>query len=186
MLEVRRGSDQAVRRRHASLVTITIALWAAAGCALVQRPEPTVQAPAQSEPEPYLLLRLEERRLYLVDGKTHAPLDSFRVAVGRPPYETPTGRFQVIEMVENPEFVRFDWNDPSRVFGRIPPGPNNPLGRRWIGFAEAYGWAIGFHGTPKPELLGQAVSHGCVRMHNDDVVRLYDRISLGTTVIVEP
>ena len=40
--------------------------------------------------------------------------------------------------------------------------------------------------TPNPELLGKAVSHGCVRMRNEDVVRVYERVELGTTVIVEP
>lgn len=172
--------------RAGRLAVLLLMAHATVGCAILERPPTPVAPPTEPEPAPYLLLRLNERRLYLVDGRSHSPLESYRVAVGKPPYETPTGRFQVHEMVEHPEFVRFDWNNPSKVFGRIPPGPTNPLGLRWIGFAEAYGWTIGFHGTPKPELLGQAVSHGCVRMHNDDVVRLYDRISLGTTVIVEP
>ena len=72
------------------------------------------------------------------------------------------------------------------MIGRIGPGPDNPLGDRWIGFTTAYGWTIGFHGTPQPELLGQAVSHGCVRMRNRDVVDLYRRVDIGTPVIVEP
>ena len=45
---------------------------------------------------------------------------------------------------------------------------------------------MGIHGTPNPELLGRAVSHGCVRMRNADVIRIYDRVKLGTPVIVEP
>lgn len=90
------------------------------------------------------------------------------------------------ELVENPDFLRFEWTDPSPIHGRIPPEPQNPLGLRWVGFASAHGWTIGFRGTPKPGLLGQTVSHGCVRMRNSDVVRVYDLVEIGTRVIVEP
>jgi len=113
-------------------------------------------------------------------------IESFPVAIGRRGYETPTGLFEVTDKVEDPHYVQFDWDDPSRVIRTIPPGPDNPLGRRWIEFASGHGWQIGFHGTPHPELLGQAVSHGCVRMRNDDVVKVYDRVRVGTVVIVEP
>ncbi len=64
--------------------------------------------------------------------------------------------------------------------------PANPLGERWIGFIRGDGWTIGIHGTPQPELLGRAVSKGCIRMRNDDVIRLYDRVRIGTPVVVEP
>jgi lipoprotein-anchoring transpeptidase ErfK/SrfK len=138
----------------------------------------------------YIVLRLGERRLHVMqtddDGATDRRLASFPVAIGRAEYATPTGRFRVREKLVEPDFVQFDWNDPSRVIGRVSPGPDNPLGVRWIGFTTAYGWTIGFHGTPQPELLGQAVSHGCVRMRNRDVVELYRRVDIGTPVIVEP
>ena len=64
----------------------------------------------------------------------------------------------------------------------IPPGPDNPLGRRWLEFATGDGWQIGLHGTPHPELLGQAVSHGCVRIRDEDVVKGYGRVRVGTVV----
>lgn len=138
----------------------------------------------------YLVLRLRERRLHVMqgdeDGARERRLESFPVAIGRAEYATPTGRFRVLEKVVDPDFVQFDWHDPSRVTGRIEPGPENPLGARWIGFTNAYGWTIGFHGTPQEELLGLAVSHGCVRMRNRDVVKLYGRVDIGTPVIVEP
>jgi len=59
-------------------------------------------------------------------------------------------------------------------------------GERWMTFAHGDGWTVGIHGTPQPQLLGQAVSGGCIRMRNADVIRVYDRVHLGTTVIVEP
>lgn len=133
-----------------------------------------------------LLLRLGERRLYLMHGDHDTPVESFPIAVGKAGWETPLGRFRVEEMVEHPDFLKLDPAAPSRILKRIPPGPANPLGERWIGFAHGEGWTVGIHGTPNPELLGQAVSHGCVRMRNADVVRVYERVRLGTSVVVEP
>jgi len=142
---------------------------------------------ADTSKEPYLLLRLSERRLYLKDGERTEPPGGYPVAIGKARFPTPTGRFQINEMVENPDFLMFDFNDTSRPNrGRIPPGINNPLGLRWIGFAHAHGWAVGFHGTSKTQFLGQAVSHGCVRMRNDDIVKVFARVKLGTPVVVEP
>lgn len=79
-----------------------------------------------------------------------------------------------------------DKADRTRVVRRIPPGPDDPLGARWIAFAHGDGWTVGLHGTPHPELPGRAVSGGRVRMRNADVVRIYDRVQLGTPVVVEP
>jgi lipoprotein-anchoring transpeptidase ErfK/SrfK len=138
----------------------------------------------------YLVLKLRERRLYVMrpddDDRPSRRIASFPVAIGREEYATPTGRFEVREKIVDPDFLQFDWDNPSRVIRRVGPGPDNPLGLRWIGFTSAHGWGIGFHGTPQPELLGQAVSHGCVRMRNSDVVELYGRVSVGTPVIVQP
>jgi len=172
-----------------------IALVAVAGTAAcgVGRPRPgdervtaDAREPVTDAAAPYLLLRLGERRLYLMDDDPRTPVESFAIAVGRDGLETPTGRFQVEELVVDPEFVVIDREDRTRVARRIPPGPDNPLGARWIGFAHGDGWTVGIHGTPRPELLGRAVSRGCVRMRNADVIRLYDRVRLGTAVVVEP
>ena len=135
----------------------------------------------------HLVLRLGERRLYLTDDDPGTPVEWFPIAIGREGWETPVGRFQVEEMVEHPDFLKVDDSVvPVRVIKRIPPGPTNPLGERWIAFAHGEGWTVGIHGTPNPELLGRAVSHGCIRMRNADVIRVYERVQLGTPVIVEP
>jgi lipoprotein-anchoring transpeptidase ErfK/SrfK len=68
----------------------------------------------------------------------------------------------------------------------ILEGPNNPLGVRWIGFWTDGRNYIGFHGTPAEELVGQAVSHGCVRMRNQDIVALYEQVKIGTPITVKP
>ena len=153
----------------------------------------TAQAPpAIAEPSPsprdssYVVIRLAKRRLELMEDGVPTPVASFPIAVGRLGHETPMGRFQVEELVEHPEFHQIDPGDRSRVLKHFPPGPNNPLGERWIGFAHGDGWTVGIHGTPNPELLGRAVSGGCIRMRNADVVRVYETVELGTPVIVHP
>src|SRR5215468_8947667 len=96
-----------------------------AGCAMTG-PSPSA-APAPKEP--YLLLKLNERRLYVKDDSVLPSTQGFPVAIGRPQWPTPTGHFQVLEMVENPDFLVFDFNNTkARDRGRIPPGINNPLG----------------------------------------------------------
>jgi L,D-transpeptidase ErfK/SrfK len=178
--------------RRLGLPLVSLALLAVGAACGITRPVPEPgrfrgqRADAAQAKDTRLLLRLGERRLYLMHGDHDTPVESFPIAVGKNGWETPLGRFRVEEMVVDPEFLKLDPSAPSRVLKRIPPGPANPLGERWIGFAHGEGWTVGIHGTPNPELLGQAVSHGCVRMRNADVVRVYERVELGTTVVVEP
>ncbi|NEP64270.1 MAG: L,D-transpeptidase [Moorea sp. SIO1G6] len=126
---------------------------------------------------PRLVIKLSERRLYVYRGdKLEA---SYPVAIGQPGWETPTGNFQVTQMVQNPV-----WKHP--LTGEVvAPGPENPLGPRWMAFWSDGTNYIGFHGTNDEELVGQAVSHGCIRMRNDDVKALYNRVALGTSVTVQ-
>ena len=105
-------------------------------------------------------------------------LSSYPVAVGQPGWETPTGSFKVIQKQHNPV-----WQQPI-TGDLIPTGPDNPLGDRWIGFWSDWRHHIGFHGTNKEGLVGQAVSHGCLRMRNKDIRALYEQVSVGTRVIV--
>jgi lipoprotein-anchoring transpeptidase ErfK/SrfK len=65
--------------------------------------------------------------------------------------------------------------------------PTIPLGSHWIGFALAEGqYKVGIHGTYAENLVGQAVSHGCVRMRNADIQYLFSRLSIGTPITVLP
>ncbi|MEA5469044.1 L,D-transpeptidase [Spirulina sp. 06S082] len=124
-----------------------------------------------------LILRLGDRRVYYYEGEEL--IVSYPVAIGREGWETPRGNFEVFQKVVNPT-----WQHPFT--GEIvPPSANNPLGVRWIGFWTDGENAIGFHGTPNEELIGQAVSHGCVRMRNTDVIALFEKVEMGTVVIVE-
>jgi len=168
--------------------TSAIAFLVIAGCAACRGPAPSsppLQAAAAPSPV-HLLLRVAERRLYLIDDHRGAPVESFPIAVGRTGHETPIGTFAVVQMIEHPDFDVVDPKDYTRLVRRIPPGPENPLGERWIGFLRDATGTTGIHGTPHPELLGQAVSGGCIRMRNADVVRVYERVQLGTPVVIEP
>jgi lipoprotein-anchoring transpeptidase ErfK/SrfK len=106
----------------------------------------------------------------------------YHVAVGDPKYPTPYGQFAVQSMQKNPT-----WNVPNsewagELAGKTIPGgdPRNPLVARWIGFNGS----VGFHGTKDLASLGRAASHGCVRMDPKDVTELYERLSVGTPVLV--
>jgi len=124
-----------------------------------------------------LVIRLDQRRVFVYEGE--ATLVSYPIAVGRQGWETPKGEFEVFQMIEDPSW-QHPWNGSI-----VPPGPDNPLGRRWIGFWTDGVNAIGFHGTPNESLVGQAVSHGCIRMKNADVQNLFAMVANGTTVTVE-
>ena len=141
--------------------------------------KPATEPPASVTPaqEIRLVIRLTQRRVYVYRGDRVQT--SYPIAIGRAGWETPTGTFKILHMERDPS-----WEHPLN--GQvIPPGPNNPLGRRWIGFWTDGKNFIGFHGTPNERLIGQAVSHGCIRMRNRDVEALYDQVTVGTPVIVE-
>ena len=126
----------------------------------------------------YLVIKLSDRRVYMYQNDQLKT--SYPIAIGREGWETPTGTYKVIQKIPNPS-----WKHPF-TGEIIPPGPENPLGERWIGFWTDGTNYIGFHGTPNEETVGQAVSHGCVRMLNQDVLALFEKVAIGTAVIVEP
>ena len=149
--------------------------------------EPATTSPGGSTVEPgstdsatqtvRLLLKLSERKVYVYRGESVEAV--YPVAVGRTGWETPTGEFSVLHQVVDP-----GWTNPL-TGEEMPPGPDNPLGDRWIMFWTDDVNAIGFHGTPNRESVGTAASHGCIRMYNEDVRELYEIVSVGTPVIVE-
>ena len=170
--------------------------------ASASKPAPTPAStallpPAASvAPLPGRELILDRRRKLLRVVQDGKELRRFPVAVGMPGWETPQGRFTVIEKTADPT-----WEHPAS--GRFyPPGPANPLGSRWIGFhRDCYGRrgfngqehlevkgcvTAGFHGTPNRASIGQAVSHGCVRLFDEHARELFDLVQMGTPVTVLP
>ncbi|URD49059.1 L,D-transpeptidase [Chroococcidiopsis sp. CCNUC1] len=126
----------------------------------------TTQLNSNTQPT-RLRLSLSRRRVTLF--QKGLPVKSYPVAIGRKDWETPTGNFRVGQMLKQPTWIH-------PFTGETVPGgtPENPLGTRWIGFWTDGKNSIGFHGTPNPESVGKAVSHGCVRMYNEaEVVDIY-------------
>lgn len=123
-----------------------------------------------------LIIKLKEKRVYVYQGDKL--LKRYPVAIGKKGWETPTGEWQVMEKIRNPAWTSFKTGE---VF---PPGTENPLGARWIGFWTDGQDVIGFHGTANIKSIGTAASHGCVRMRNRDVKALFRLVKVGTTVKV--
>lgn len=127
-----------------------------------------------------IVIHTNERFLYLVKGNDRAI--RFGVGVGRDGFEW-QGMHKVSRKREWP-----DWRPPASMIERQPylprfmaGGPGNPLGARalYLGQTE-----YRIHGTNKPKTIGHAMSSGCFRMINPDVMNLYSRVPVGTRVIV--
>lgn len=104
---------------------------------------------------------------------------TYPIAVGRQGWETPKGAFKVEQLIQRPA-----WKNPFTGDVIKAGDPDNPLGQYWIGFwTNGKDWS-GFHGTPNRSSVGQAVSHGCLRMYNEDIEELFALISSDTIVRV--
>ncbi len=124
-------------------------------------------------------INVPSRKLYLIQG--NLILKEYPVAVGKSKaFMTPVGDFKVQVKDNKP-----GWTNPYTL-KKIPPGPNNPLGTRWIGFLTKAGDIVyGIHGTNQPESIGKFISHGCVRMKITDAEELFDLVDLGSPVKVK-
>jgi L,D-transpeptidase ErfK/SrfK len=116
-----------------------------------------------------LVVSIPDRKLAVVENN-HV-VEVFAVAVGAPTSPSPTGTFTIVNRVANPTYYH-----PGKV---IAPGPQNPIGTRWIGLNQK---GYGIHGTDQPSSIGYAQSHGCIRLRNADVERLFERVRPGDVV----
>ena len=109
------------------------------------------------------------------------PAKTYTIAVGQAGLETPAGRYNIQDKQVNPS-----WHVPNSAWAGslagqvIPPGPQDPIKARWMGFNGG----AGIHGTDNVGSLGSAASHGCVRMAIPDVEELYEQVDVGTPVYV--
>jgi lipoprotein-anchoring transpeptidase ErfK/SrfK len=127
-----------------------------------------------------VVIDTENKFLYLVESKGKAV--RYGIGVGRPGFEW-AGVKTVTRKAEWP-----DWRPPEQMLKRRPDlptfmkgGPDNPLGARAMYLGSSL---YRIHGTNEPHTIGQAVSSGCIRMLNKDVIDLYGRVKVGTKVIV--
>jgi lipoprotein-anchoring transpeptidase ErfK/SrfK len=127
-----------------------------------------------------IVINTEERFLYLVqDGGTAL---RYGIGVGRPGFSW-AGMKAITAKREWP-----DWRPPNEMLARrpdlpryMPGGPDNPLGARAMYLGSSL---YRIHGSNEPWTIGTAVSSGCIRMRNEDVVDLYERVRVGTKVLV--
>jgi lipoprotein-anchoring transpeptidase ErfK/SrfK len=116
-----------------------------------------------------VVVSIPDRKLAVIeDGAT---VEVYDVAVGKPATPSPVGTFTIVNRVAHPTYYR-----PGVVIG---PGDRNPLGTRWMGLSEK---GYGIHGTDQPGSIGYAKSHGCIRLRNADVERLFERLRPGDVV----
>jgi murein L,D-transpeptidase YcbB/YkuD len=111
-------------------------------------------------------INIPANRLQVFDGDS--VIRTYRVSVGLPGHDTPDGDFTIGRAEWNPSWRPPEGREWARDAQFTPPGPNNPMGRVKLFFAPLYY----IHGTPDSASIGQAASHGCVRMRNRDVIAL--------------
>jgi lipoprotein-anchoring transpeptidase ErfK/SrfK len=156
--------------------TIGIGAMSRAAAMLVTVVAMTISSFAQTpgsglsdRPKRVVLVSLLDRKLaVLEDGNVIA---TFSVAVGAKASPSPTGEFQIVSRVANPTYYH-----PGTV---IPSGNDNPVGTRWVGLSQK---GYGIHGTNAPRSIGHAASHGCIRLRNRDMERLFSLLRVGDVV----
>lgn len=116
-----------------------------------------------------VLVSIPDRKLAVIEaGQT---LATFPVAVGAPVSPSPTGKFQIVSRVSHPAYYH--------AGAAAAAGKNNPIGTRWVGLSQK---GYGIHGTNAPRSIGHAASHGCIRLRNRDMERLFPMLQVGDEV----
>lgn len=106
----------------------------------------------------------------------------YALGLGRPSWPSPVGSWTIVDRQEGktwvvPKSIQQEMaREGQRVMKRVPPGPDNPLGRHWLGLSLS---GYGIHGTIAPSSLYRFQSHGCMRMHADDIAELFSKVKVG-------
>lgn len=127
-----------------------------------------------------ILINIPQRMLFLFGAGEL--LARYPVGLGKPSWPTPTGSFKIVQLEKDktwcvPESIQEEMRRAGRVVrSQVPPGPDNPLGGYWVGLTLA---GYGIHGTTAPASVYQFQSHGCIRLHSDDIAALYPMLWVG-------
>jgi L,D-transpeptidase ErfK/SrfK len=128
-----------------------------------------------------IVINIPQRMLFhFKDGRL---VRHFPVGLGRPDWPTPIGPFKIVMKEENPTWdVPPSIQEEMRREGKtvttcVPPGPDNPLGKHWLGLSLS---GYGIHGTIAPTSIYQFRTHGCIRAHPDDIAELFHDMERGT------
>src|SRR5215469_9244280 len=123
----------------------------------------------QVRPSRLVVVSIPDRKLAVMEGET--AMATFSVAVGTARTPSPTGAFVIVSRVANPTYYRRGLV--------IPTGQDNPVGTRWLGLSLK---GYGIHGTNAPWSVGRAASHGCIRLRNREMERLFTLLQIGDRV----
>ena len=166
-MERRAGRATAKRTQRHILAVFTLALALLSFAPLFAQ----TAKPAADRVHRVVLVSVPDRKLAVIeDGNVVA---TFSIAVGAEASPSPTGEFQIVSRVSNPTYYR-----PGMV---IPSGKDNPVGTRWVGLSQK---GYGIHGTNAPRSIGHAASHGCIRLRNRDMERLFTKLRVGDVVAI--
>jgi L,D-transpeptidase ErfK/SrfK len=133
-------------------------------------------------PGAMLIINVPQRMLFV--RTTDGNVSAYPVTVGKASWPTPVGSFSIAKKETNPTWeVPASIQAEARRAGRslprsVPPGPRNPLGAHWLGLHTG---SVGIHGTNAPTSIYQMISHGCIRLHPDDIAALFDVVPVGAT-----
>ena len=116
-----------------------------------------------------IIVSIPDRKIAVLEGDQ--VIGIFPVAVGAKVSPSPVGEFEVVTRLSHPTYYH-----PGVI---IPPGKDNPLGPRWIGLNRK---GYGIHGTNMPGSVGKAASHGCIRLRNRDIKKLFEMVRKGDLV----
>jgi L,D-transpeptidase ErfK/SrfK len=130
-----------------------------------------------------IVINIAEMRLYYFAGNDPRSVTTFPVGIGDEGKDTPLGTFSVVERIRNPAWhvpksIREEKPDLPAV---VPPGPDNPMGSRALRLSHR---TVLIHGTNRPWGIGTRASHGCIRLYEEDITRLFARIKPGTRVTI--
>ena len=150
---------------------------------------PFVERPAVREKAALARIHLAERTLQ-VFGESDNLLGHFPCSIAAFAEKRPVGELHVATVASNPNYTFDPDNFPESAEARqlnrkliLPPGPNNPVGAVWVGLDRP---GYGIHGTPRPEQVGRAESHGCFRLANWNAEYFSQLVWVGMPVFVEP
>ena len=166
-------------RRFAAVLVATTAIGSMFGTAAMARPDMTHSPTGYSAGS--IVVKTSERRLYYILGNGQAL--RYPVGVGRPGKQW-AGSTRIDGKYRNPA-----WSPPAEVRRDKPSLPNviaggtaqNPMG---VAAMTLSGGEYTIHGTNVPNSIGGYVSYGCIRMYNQDITDLFERVSVGTPVYV--
>jgi L,D-transpeptidase ErfK/SrfK len=135
-------------------------------------------------PQVSLTINIAQRMLVWSDGELAR---AYPITVGRRTWPTPVGDFTIISKETDPVWdvpvsIQREMEQQGKpVITRMEASPANPLGRHWLGLSLP---GLGIHGTNAPASIYKFASHGCIRLHPDDIADLFHRVSVGTAGVL--